>query len=133
MQEVGLIISLIRGAMQAITFWQTQKDRKKAKQALIEAKSKTTEPSTVEEGVKLISLIPKSTLDLMTQRVNHCFTNYEEVLEDEKYLPKQIDNATIALIECICSELRRIKLVNGDLPTTTLKKYWDQYNCGKRD
>jgi type I restriction enzyme R subunit len=133
MDETGLVVSLIRGAMQAITFWQTQKDREKAKQALVEAKSKTMEPSTVEEGVRLQSLIPRSTIDLMTQRVDKCFTNYEEVLDDEKFLPKQIDNATVALIECICSELRRIKLLNGDMPTTTLKKYWEQYGCEKLD
>ncbi|MRI00873.1 HsdR family type I site-specific deoxyribonuclease [Kriegella sp. EG-1] len=132
MENAGLVVSLIRGAMQAITFWQSQKDRKKAKQALVEAKDTTTESSTVDEGVKLQSLIPQSTLDLMTNRVYQCFTNYEEVLDDEKYLPKQIDNATLAIIECICSELRRIYMLNGSMPTTTLQKYWEQYGCDNK-
>jgi len=129
MEESGFIISIIRGTMQAISFWQNQKDRVKAKKALTEAKTNAQEEFNVQEGIQLQSLIPKSTLDLMTNRVNQCFTNYEEVLDDEKYLPKQIDNATLAIIECICSELRRIYMLNGGMPTTTLQKYWEQYGC----
>ncbi len=127
--EPSVVISLIRGAMQAITFWQSQRDRIKAKKALTEAKTQTDNKADIEEGIKLKSLIPQSTLSKMTDRVNKCFINYEDVLDDDQYLPNEIDQATNALIACICRELRRIEKLNGGMPTTTLKKYWERYNC----
>lgn len=133
MDESGLVISLIRGAMQAITFWQTQKDRKSAKRALTEARISTPDKEAVEEGIRLKSLIPDSTLKKMKERVKQCFVNYEDVLDDDKYLPNEIDKATDAVIACICRELRRIKKLNGNLPTTTLKDYWEQYGCAEMD
>jgi hypothetical protein len=127
--ETAIIISLVRGAMQAISLWQSQKDRSKAKAALVKAKTDVPNSGTIEEGIKLLSIIPMSTLTLMTQRVEKCFSKYETVLDDKAFLPTEIDDATDALVKCICRELTRIHKLNGAMPTTTLKKYWDQYGC----
>lgn len=127
--EPSVIISLVRGAMQAINFWQNQRDRIRAKEALKEAKTNTNNKANVEEGIKLKSLIPQSTLSKMTDRVNKCFINYEDVLNDDQYLPNEIDQATNAVIACICRELRRIEKLNGGMPTTTFQEYWEKYQC----
>ena len=131
LMEPSLVVALVQGAMQAISFWQEQRDRIKASKALKSVENLIDNPDVIKEQTILKSLIPERTLNLMTERVNVCFKRYDEVLDDDSsYLPAEIDKATDAVIACICRELRRIMKLNGELPTDTLKAYWEKYNCG---
>lgn len=129
--EASLIIAIIRGSMQAISFWQNQKDRISAKKAIKSVAEIAEEEDVLKEGEELSAIAPQSTIDKLTERVQICFTRYESVLDDDDYLPPEVDKATEALIACICRELTRLMKVNGGtLPTDSLKRYWDSYRCG---
>lgn len=116
--------------MQAISFWQNQRDRFKAKEAIKNVNNLSLEKDIILETEQLIKIAPKQTIDLLTQRVQICFDRYEKVLNDDMYLPEEIDQATNALIMCICRELNRlVKVSGGHLPTKTLENYWSKYKC----
>jgi hypothetical protein len=82
------------------------------------------------EAVNLNILIPHEILQRFEDRVSKCWERYNEVLASPGgYLPSEVDDASEALIACICRELRRLKLINGDIPEGKLLDYWNQYKC----
>ena len=123
-----LIVATISAGMQAIDLWINFKDRFKAREAMKQISVIQNTPENQAEA-KNLSLIPLNLLDKFSDRVKRCFDNYEEVLNDDEYLPREIDEATEALKRCVCRELRRLNSVNGGIPLGILQRYWNQYKC----
>lgn len=75
-------------------------------------------------------LIPSNVLESFERRIERCWANYNEVLTTERgYLPLEIDDASYALQNCICRELQRLLLVNGEIPNGLMQQYWNKYKC----
>lgn len=75
-------------------------------------------------------LIPSHVLASFENRISKCWAMYNEVLASGNgYLPAEIDNASEALMQCICRELRRLLKVNGEIPEGKLRNYWLKYRC----
>ena len=127
--EATLIVALVRGGMQAISFWQNQKDRIKAINAIKDIDKISKQNDIIFENKSLLNIAPQSTIDLMTDRIKNCFDRYNQVLNDDDFLPAEIDKATNALIKCICREIERLVKINGKIPSKTLQEYRDLYNC----
>ena len=126
--EAALLVALVQGGMQAISFWQEQKDRVSAKEAMSKIDLLVKRENVIAEGQILLSFVPESLISTMTDRVHTCYKRYEMVLDDDQYLPAEIDSATDALIKCVCRELNRIVKINGGLPNT-LNEHWEKYHC----
>jgi type I restriction enzyme R subunit len=127
--QASLIVAIMSATMQAIDFWRTTKDRSKARKAINEVKSLRKSPSTKIESDRLLLLVPNELLNSFSSRVERCFNKYKEVLDDEKYLPGEIDEATEAVKACVCRELRRLYSVTGGIPEGILSDYWNNYGC----
>lgn len=123
-----LIVATVSAGMQAVELWLNLKDRIKAKIAIEQAETMQAEPA-IQEAAQRLLIIPKELLDTFNGRVDRCFTNYKDVLNDEQYLPKEIDDATEALKRCVCRELKRLHSVNGSIPEGPLRTWWEQYQC----
>ena len=88
------------------------------------------DPGVQKEAEELIGFAPQTTIDILSQRIESCFTKYDVVLVDDDFLPGEMDSATRALTKCICRELNRLKMANGNnLPTKTLNEMWNGYGC----
>lgn len=124
-----LITATISAGMQAIDLWLNLKDRRKAQLAMKQISAIQNTSENIIESQNLTQLIPTELLQTFSYRVDRCFTNYKDVLDDEQYLPKEIDDATEAVKKCVCRELRRLKKLNGFIPNGLLMKYWDSYRC----
>lgn len=134
METAAFVVALVRGTMQAIDFWQNQRDRSKAVQAMKSVEEVATQPEAIRQGQALLNLAPQSTIDLLNQRIKTCQSRYDKVLADDQgYLPDEVDAATEAVIRCICRELRRLMKVNGHLPEGWMQEYWDRMGCEDRE
>lgn len=122
-----LIISGVSAVMQAVQTWLQLRDRRRASEPL--ARVEEQAPAYQAEGQALQNIVPPDVLHILQQRAQECWLKYKEVLDDERYLPPEIDKATKAVQECICRELRRIKELNGSVPPGVLSRYWTQYSC----
>lgn len=82
------------------------------------------------EAVELNTIVPHQILSKFEDRVQKCWDRYNEVLATENgFLPSEIDEATSALISCICRELKRLNVVNRGIPHGKLLEYWKKYEC----
>ncbi|HTY11507.1 MAG TPA: hypothetical protein VMF88_10585 [Bacteroidota bacterium] len=124
-----IIIAGISATMQAVDLWATLRDRKKANNAFKETYPKINSDRQLQlEATQLENLVPVDVLNNMQVRVERCWTSYNDVLVDEDgYLPNEVDSATVAVKKCICRELRRIRDLNGSIPPGILSKWWDKY------
>ncbi len=126
--DPATFIAGVAAVMQAIQTWVAVRDSRAAANRFSSTmRAEQTNPQVVREGEILESLIPGAVLDKMIERVNTCWKRYERVLNDEEYLPSEIDDATEAVKRCICRELSRIYDLNGDVPEGKLQQYWIQY------
>ena len=83
-----------------------------------------------KEVSTLQMLVPKHVLHSFERRIDTCWTMYNQVLAtDDEYLPTDSDNASIALQKCICRELNRLLIVNGEIPNGFMLDYWGKYKC----
>ena len=124
-----IIIAGVTGLLQAIELWVTVRDRHAANAAFKRAYPEiATNRSLQQEARNLESLVPERVLEAMKDKVERCWTRYQEVLDDDDgYLPGEVDSATNAVKQCICRELRRIRELNGDLPPGKLLLWWNKY------
>ncbi len=125
-----MILTAVNATLEAISIYTRLKDKKAAKKIIDAALASTPSLQTIKQ-VRIISdLIPVGILNQFYTRIENCHNNYYKVLsDDERYLPEQIDKAGHALINCICTELNRLLLVNGSIPTGELSKLWEGYKC----
>ncbi len=87
-----------------------------------------------EEVSQLQMLIPDEVLTTFERRIERCWKMYNTVLATENdYLPTDIDDASLALQKCICRELNRLLMVNGEIPNGHMLNYWDKYKCKTRN
>jgi hypothetical protein len=124
------IIATVTMIMRAVELWKKFKDKKPVKNELDNMESLVKSPEIVEENKRILTLIPADILDSLEKRVDKCFNRYKEIIDaDGEYMSQEIDEATSALLSCVCRELRRIYLINGGIPEGTLSNYWNQYQC----
>lgn len=82
------------------------------------------------EASRLSFLIPEDIIRNILERLEKCWERYSNILKDDKnYLPEEIDNATDAVIACICRELQRFYKLNKSIPAGILREYWEKYAC----
>lgn len=124
-----LITATISAGMQAIELWINLKDREKAKNALTQIPIIQNTAENRGEAINLTNLLSPELLETFSGRVKKCFDKYQSVLNDEKFLPQEIDDATIAVRRCVCRELARLKDLNGFIPDGILFRYWKVYQC----
>lgn len=127
-----LIVSGISATLEAVQTWLQLRDRKKAAAAFSRA---STQSKAFEHNVEqLVSLVPPDVLELMDKRVRRCWVRYSEVLVDEdSFLPPEVDDATDAVKRCVCRELQRIRSLNGEvLPPGILSDWWAAYCAGSK-
>lgn len=79
----------------------------------------------------IIQLVPNTTLEIFETRIKICWDGFNEVLAStDGYLPNEIENSTIAVMRCVCRELRRLVTLNGGLPpNSTFSAWWENYKC----
>ena len=121
-----VVIAGISATMQAIQTWIQFRDRKRAVEPL---KRIEVTPAIADEAQRLQSVVPMEVLVKLRERAERCWTKYTSTLDDDSYLPDEIDKATHAVRQCICRELRRIYKLNGSIPPGKLLDYWKQYQC----
>lgn len=129
------IIATIKNGMEAIKAWYDIGDRQAARRKLEQEHMEKTagSPEVVQEAQQLVILIPEDILRSFQERTEKCWTRYKIVLSAPGYLPEEVDEATQAVIACVCRELNRLFEVNKNIPDGVLKNYWDNYSCfGKR-
>jgi hypothetical protein len=122
-----LIISGLSAALQAIQTWYQIRDSREAARVFdTEYRLQLDSPAMKTAARRLENLVPDAILETMKQRVQSCWTRYQEVLTGG-FLPGEIDEATQSLKLCVCRELRRIRELNGSLPAGILSEWWDAY------
>jgi hypothetical protein len=124
-----IIIAGISATLQAVGLWLTVRDRRRARRAFASAYPRiNSDPRLKAEARQLENLVPAPVLENMQKGVERCWKSYNDILEDEDgYLPKEIDDATVAVRKCICRELQRLYALNGRIPAGTLSNWWEQY------
>ena len=129
------VIATIKNGMDAIKAWYDIGDKREARrqaQRKLEQESieKTeNQPEIIEEAQRLNNLVPEDILRAFQERTEKCWVRYKNVLGSPGYLPEEVDEATQAVIACVCRELNRLFEVNRTIPDGTLKNYWDNYSC----
>jgi hypothetical protein len=89
----------------------------------------TTSQIVIEEGRDLENLIPGHVLNTLKNRVEMCWSDFNDALANPNITPTQLDRYATGLKECICRELKVIFTLNGTLPNSQLQNYWNQYKC----
>lgn len=124
-----VIIAGISATLQAAQTWMQYRDQTRASRAFKETyNQELTSPETKLEAQRLSSIVPDDVLDIMEDRARGCWKKFGVVLDDGKYLPPEIDDATAAVLQCLCRELGRIrKLNNGIIPDGKMREWWAAY------
>jgi type I restriction enzyme, R subunit len=129
------VIATLKNGMDALKTWfdigDKKEARRQAKKILEQQSVEKTEslPEIIEEGQRLLSVVPEDILRSFQERTEKCWSRYSHVLGSAEYLPDEVDEATQAVIACVCRELNRLFEVNKSIPEGTLKKYWETYSC----
>lgn len=127
--DPAVIIAAISATMEAIELWRKFRNKEGAKHAISRVELLRESEQVQEEARNLQTLVRPDILESLETRVQTCMDRYKKVIDSEEYLPEEIDEATDALLRCVCRELKRIMKVNGSLPVGVLQDYWRQYQC----
>jgi hypothetical protein len=127
--DTNTLIAAISALIDAITLWRSARDRQESAKALQQEFDRVKSTSN-REAIILGNLVPADLLDIMIDRVYACYKKYQQVLENDKeYLPDEIEDATHAVIFCVCRELNRIYELNQHIPPGKLSEWWEGYKC----
>lgn len=129
--DPGLIVSGIAAVLQAAQTWMSYRDSGRAASVFRDVfQSGTANPELAQAAVQL-SLVPIGVLNAFGTRVEACWTKYEEMLVSPAgtYMPSELDDATEAVKRCVCRELKRLKSINGTLPSGKFSQWFTQYGC----
>jgi hypothetical protein len=132
--DPALFISGVSATMQAIQTWIKYRDYERASDVFDQQYSSgQTDPRIQAQSQILKSIVPKPVLDELTKRAKQCWDRYLEILKNpQKYLPQEIDDATLAVKACVSRELKRISDLNdGALPEGVLDD-WRQEHSEER-
>lgn len=125
--DATTFIAGISATLQAVQTWLQFRDSHRAAAQFEERFSAaSTDLSVLHEAERLTSIVPPLVLNTMIERVRRCWERYHEVLLGG-FLPAEIDEATEALKQCICRELKRIRELEGHIPDGELRRWWSQY------
>jgi hypothetical protein len=93
--------------------------------------SGTADPTLAQAANQLAAIAPMPVLIALSNRVEACRSKFLDILDAPggTYLPQDIDDATEAVKLCACRELRRLRSVNGTLPSGKLTQWWQEYRC----
>jgi hypothetical protein len=83
-----------------------------------------------EAAHELVSIIPSDVIADLEGRADQCWTGYRQVLGG-KYLPTEVDSATVSVQACVCRELNRMFVLCGSIPGRW-QQQWDRYECSNR-
>jgi hypothetical protein len=126
-----LIVSGIAAILQAVQTWYQVRDSRRASEQLNQRDLKTHSPEIVAAATKLATIVPQPVLDAIQARLDACWTNYKKVLDHpEDYGPSETDDATSAVIKCVCREVARVSKLNGGVvPDGPMLEFNDRYHC----
>jgi hypothetical protein len=126
------IISSVKNAMEVIKTWYDKRDRAKTLQNLSEEGREEIkkEPAVIREASELSNRVSSQSLLASYERIDGCFSWYANVLRSPEFFAGEVDDATKALISCICRELQTLDMINDHMPGGVLKDYWDEYSSG---
>jgi hypothetical protein len=125
--DSALFVSGVSAVLQAIQTWLQFRDSKRASSEF-QSRYRTSlaDPEIVQQANVLDSIVPAEVMQTMLARARKCWKRYSEVLEGN-FLPSEVDDATEAVKQCICRELKRIKDLNGVIPDGDLRKAADKF------
>ena len=125
-----LIIATISIGMKAVELWHKSKDRDVVSNKLKEAKKLQYTPEIQNEAREFEQLlIPKNILDGFKNRIKRCWDSYAEIVNSPDYLPQEVEEASKAVISCVCRELLIIHGINRSIPPAKLSEWWENYRC----
>ena len=130
--DPSLIVTGISAVLQATQTWIAHRDSRRAAEVFrLEMRRGTSAPGLSLAAKQLVTLAPANVVAALGDRVEKCWTRYEEVLSapDGSFMPQEIDDATKAVRACVCRELRRLLAVNGTFPPGKFADWWRQYEC----
>jgi hypothetical protein len=126
-----LIVSGVAAILQAVQTWYQVRDSRRAARQLEERDQKTQSPEIIAAAAKLATVVPKPVLDTIQSRLEKCWTDYKKVLDHpEEFGPSETDDATSAVIKCVCREVMRVSKLNGGaIPEGPMQEFHDRYHC----
>ena len=127
MADAVTFIAGVSGVLQAVQAWYASRSHAEARSAFDRAFSLArSSPEVAEEASAISRVVPQKVFDDLAERAQRCWTKYEEVLNGD-YLPAEVDEATEAVKQCICRELRRLISLGEPLPRGKLAQWWVAY------
>lgn len=130
--DPSLIVSGISAVLQAAQTWIAYRDSRHAARVFSDVMaSGTSNPILAHAATQLFSLAPPQVINALGNRVQVCWDRYIDILgaPPGSFLPPEIDDATEAVKACVCRELKRLKSINGSLPSGQFTKWWNEYKC----
>jgi hypothetical protein len=126
-----LIVSGIAAILQAVQTWYQVRDSRRAADKLGQRDQRTKDPDIISAAAKLSTIVPQPVLDTIHERLDKCWTNYKKVLDHpEEFGPSETDDATSAVIKCVCREVLRVSKLNGGIvPDGPMREFHDRYHC----
>jgi hypothetical protein len=126
-----LIVAGIAATLQAVQTWYQARDSHRASTQMEKRVEKTTNPDVSKAAAELATIVPQPVLDTIQKRLDKCWTQYQSVLErPREYTPAEIDDATAAVVKCVCREVMRVHDLNGGhIPEGPMKEFFKRHNC----
>ena len=91
----------------AINVWINTRDRSAAAAEFDKTLDQVRYSVVSDEAARdILSIIPGDVVADLEARADQCWTGYRQVLGG-RYLPTEVDSATISLQACVCRELSR--------------------------
>jgi hypothetical protein len=124
------ILSNIKKAMEAIKSWDENRDRYLTLLKLNDEQGEINkeQPDVIKEADQLSMLVSDESLKASFDRIDSFYAWYQTVLCSPQFIDKEVDEATKALINCICRELQKLNIINEETPDGILKNYWREYS-----
>ena len=133
--EIPLIIDIhgflrdFNAIKAAVDEWGNSRNERRLKSILARGKNAAINNQLESEVDQIMELVPVTIIESIERRVRRCWDRYEEILNSDRFLPGEIDEATEAVIKCICRELKRLLRLNGEIPSGIMRRWWNEYSC----
>ncbi|MFN3239562.1 MAG: hypothetical protein ACE37D_21265 [Pseudomonadales bacterium] len=129
--EPVTIIAAISAMMAAIGVWQKERDYNSTKAEYSRVFEESLRSDEIQREANFVaSLLPQNTLDLLGERVDQCWEDFDAKIDPKRGDISNPRDAEPELELCVCEELRSIKRLNGTVPEGKLRNWWNNYGCG---
>jgi hypothetical protein len=127
-----LIVAGVSATLQAVQTWFQVRDSKRAGVEFHNREAKIDDPAMMAAAARLTSIVPQPILDSIQTRLDQCWTGYQKVLDrPDEYTPSETDDATKAVIKCVCREIKRVRdLSGGNVPEGPMREFAAKHSCG---